>query len=51
MSDTLKKIKNITDSDYKYGFITDIKEYRVPNGLNSDIIKKIDLKFFKNISV
>ena len=41
MSDTLKKIKNITDSDYKYGFITDIKEFRVPNGLNADIIKKI----------
>ena len=41
MSDTLKKIKNITDSDYKYGFITDIKEFRVPNGLNSNIIKKI----------
>ena len=41
MSNTFKKIKDIADSDYKYGFVTDIKEYRVPNGLNSDIIKKI----------
>ena len=41
MSETLKKIKDIADSEYKYGFVTDIKEFRVPDGLNSDIIKKI----------
>ena len=41
MSETLKKIKDIADSDYKYGFVTDIKEFRVPDGLNADIIKKI----------
>jgi len=41
MSETIKKIKDIADSDYKYGFVTDIKEFRVPNGLNTDIIKKI----------
>ena len=41
MSDTFKKIKDITDSDYKYGFVTDIKEFRIPNGLNANIIKRI----------
>ena len=41
MSETLKKIKGIANSDYKYGFVTDIKEFRVPAGLNTDIIRKI----------
>ena len=41
MSDTIKKIKKIADSDYKYGFVTDIKEFRIPNGLNKEIIKTI----------
>ena len=41
MPENLKKIENITSSKYKYGFITDIKEDRIPNGLNRDIIEKI----------
>ena len=41
MSENLKKIENITSSKYKYGFITDIKEDRIPNGLNREIIEKI----------
>ena len=40
-SDNLKKIENITSSKYKYGFVTKIKEDRVPNGLNRSIVKKI----------
>ena len=43
MSENLKKIENITSSKYKYGFITDIKEDRIPNGLNRDIIEKISI--------
>ena len=41
MSDNLRKIEEITSSEYKYGFITDIKEDRIPNGLNKEIVKKI----------
>jgi len=41
MSDNLKKIKEITSSDYKYGFVTNIEETRIQNGLNEEIISKI----------
>ena len=41
MTQTIKIIKKIADSDYKYGFVTDIKEFRVPPGLNKNIIKTI----------
>ncbi|MBI45450.1 MAG: Fe-S cluster assembly protein SufB [Candidatus Marinimicrobia bacterium] len=41
MSENLKKIEKITSSKYKYGFITNIKEDRVPNGLNRNIVKTI----------
>ena len=41
MSKAIKAIKELTDSDYKYGFVTNIKEFRVPNGLNENIIKTI----------
>ena len=36
-----KTISEITSADYKYGFITNIKEDRIPNGLNKDIIATI----------
>ena len=38
-----ESIKKIADSDYKYGFVTDIKEVRVPPGLIKNIIK---LRYF-----
>ncbi len=41
MSNTIKNIKELTSSDYKYGFVTDIKEDRIPNGINKDIVKTI----------
>ena len=42
MEKSIDKIKKITSkSDYKYGFITDIKENRIPNGLNEEVVKKI----------
>jgi len=41
MSKAIKQIKKITSSDYKYGFITNIKEKRIPNGLNEHTIKLI----------
>ena len=41
MSKTIKQIEKITSSEYKYGFTTDIKEDRIPIGLNEDIVRKI----------
>ena len=41
MSNNLKKITEIASSDYKYGFITNIEETRIQNGLNEKIISKI----------
>jgi len=42
MNNSLKKIKKITSkSDYKYGFVTDIKENRISPGLNKNVIRKI----------
>ena len=41
MSKTIKQIEKITSSEYKYGFTTDIKEERIPIGLNEDIVRKI----------
>ncbi len=37
-------IKEVTDSDYKYGFYTDIGAEQAPKGLNEDIIKFISNK-------
>ena len=41
MSENLKKIQAITSSEYKYGFKTNIKEDRIPNGLNEGVVRKI----------
>ena len=38
---TQKQIEEISSSEYKYGFVTDIKEERIPNGLNEEVIKTI----------
>ncbi|MCH8326506.1 MAG: Fe-S cluster assembly protein SufB [Bacteroidetes bacterium] len=36
-----KTIEEITNADYKYGFVTDIEAVTLPNGLNEDTIRKI----------
>ena len=41
MTDNIKNIKQITSSDYKYGFVSNIKEKRIPFGLNLNIVKTI----------
>tara|TARA_B100000579_G_scaffold406190_1_gene392440 strand:+ start:68 stop:1516 length:1449 start_codon:yes stop_codon:yes gene_type:complete len=38
---TKQQIEEITSAEYQFGFTTDIKEDRIPNGLNEDIIKTI----------
>ena len=41
MKDTIKKINDLNNTEYKYGFITDIKEERIANGLNENVVKSI----------
>ena len=38
---TKKQLSDISNSEYKYGFKTNIDEFRLPNGLNKDIIASI----------
>lgn len=37
-------IGNVTDSEYKYGFVTDIDTDVIPRGLNEDVIRLISAK-------
>jgi Fe-S cluster assembly protein SufB len=37
-------LNNLTGSDYKYGFYTDIETDTLPKGLNENIIRKISLR-------
>ncbi len=37
-------LEEVTGSEYKYGFTSDIEEDRAPNGLNEDIIRFISAK-------
>jgi len=41
VKETKQKLSDISASEYKYGFKTEIEEERLPNGLNEDIIKSI----------
>ncbi|QEC53315.1 iron-regulated ABC transporter membrane component SufB [Anseongella ginsenosidimutans] len=44
MSEDLKVLEEITQSEYKYGFHTDIETEYAPAGLNEDIIRFISAK-------
>ena len=39
-----ENIEQLTNQDYKYGFVTAIEEDRIPPGLNEDIIRLISAK-------
>ena len=41
MSEEKEIINDLTDSDYKWGFVTDIEEEEFPKGLNEDIVRRI----------
>ena len=41
---TIKQVNTLGNSDYKYGFSTDVDEIRPPKGLNEEIIKFISAK-------
>ncbi len=44
MSEEKKIIDDVTNSDYKWGFVTEIEEESFPKGLNEEIIRKISEK-------
>ena len=44
MSDEQQTIQNITDQDYKYGFVTDIEMEEFPKGLDENIVRMISAK-------
>lgn len=44
MSDDKKLMDDLTQSEYKWGFITDIEAEAVPRGLNEDIVRLISKK-------
>ena len=49
IKETKQKLSDISSSEYKYGFKTEIEEERLPNGLNENIIKSISkLKMNQN---
>ncbi len=44
MSSNLNTIRDLADREYKWGFVTDIEEERVPKGLNEETIHVISAK-------
>ena len=44
MSSTVNQINDLTQQEYKWGFITSIDEDRLLPGLNEDIVRAIALK-------
>jgi Fe-S cluster assembly protein SufB len=44
MSTNTDTIRNLAQQDYKWGFVTEIEEERIPKGLNEDIIRLISAK-------
>ena len=39
-----KVLKEVTESEYKYGFVTDIEADEIPIGLNEETVKLISMK-------
>src|ERR1700736_226711 len=44
MSTNVNTIQDLADREYKWGFVTEVEEERVPKGLNEDIIRIISAK-------
>src|SRR4249920_3626343 len=44
MSTATDQIKELTDTEYKYGFVTDVEQDIAPQGLNEDIVRLISSK-------
>ncbi len=44
MSQDLALLEEVTNSDYKYGWVTDIEQEIIPQGLNEDVVRLISAK-------
>ena len=44
MSTNVNTIQDLANREYKWGFVTEVEEERVPKGLNEDIIRVISAK-------
>ncbi len=44
MSSTVNQINDLTQQEYKWGFVTSIDEDRLPPGLNEEIVRAISIK-------
>src|SRR5438045_6123576 len=44
MSTNINAIRDLAEREYKWGFITDIEEERIPKGLDEDVIRLISAK-------
>ena len=44
MSTTTEQIEKLANTEYKYGFVTDVEQDIAPNGLNEDIVRLISSK-------
>ncbi|HEV8375035.1 MAG TPA: Fe-S cluster assembly protein SufB, partial [Candidatus Polarisedimenticolia bacterium] len=44
MSTSTKTIQDLTEQEYKYGFVTDIEAETIPRGLNEEIVRLISSK-------
>ena len=44
MSSSVDTIRDLAAQDYKWGFVTEIDEDRVPKGLNEDIVRLISAR-------
>jgi len=44
MSTNTETIQKLAQQEYKWGFVTDIEEERIPKGLNEDVIRVISAK-------
>ncbi|HKT23445.1 MAG TPA: Fe-S cluster assembly protein SufB [Terriglobales bacterium] len=44
MSTNVNTIRDLAEREYKWGFVTDVEEERIPKGLNEDIIRLISAK-------
>jgi Fe-S cluster assembly protein SufB len=44
MSTNVDTIRDLAERDYKWGFVTDIEEERIPKGLSEDVVRLISAK-------
>ena len=44
MSSTVNTIRDLAQQDYKWGFVTEIDEDRVPKGLSEEIVRLISAR-------